>query len=302
MVPVTRKTVRLAAWQGWCGDEDVEGNVAAARRAIAAAGERGADFLCLPETFLSGYGSREIVERGAMAVGDPRLERLGREAGERGLVLLVGFAERMEGARIGNTVAIYDGGSLLGIYRKTMRTGSDAREMGFCRDYDLPVFRAKGITFGCIVCHDSSFIEPAAVMAYRGAQVLFSPHYNSIPAEGMDAHRIRVRNNHVGLATLLGMFVVRANVIGLRGPADGKPARLGYGDSAIFDPSGVAVAEAGLFREGLIVAEADLGAARGGTARRDELPDRVRQQLAETLLGYRRADEAKAPPADRAIG
>ena len=91
----TRTGLRLAAWQGWCGDGDVEGNVAAARRAIAEAGERGTDFLCLPETFLSGYGSREIVERGAMAVDDPQLEFLGREAGERGLVLLVGFAERL---------------------------------------------------------------------------------------------------------------------------------------------------------------------------------------------------------------
>src|SRR5207248_10106965 len=129
----------------------------------------------------------------------------------REMVVLVGLVERLTPGELGNTMAIYQGGERLGIYRKTMLTGGDAREMGFCRDYDLPVFEAKGVTFGCIVCHDSSFVEPAAVMAYQGAQILFSPHYNSLPADVMDEHRIKVRNNHIGLAALLGVYVVRAN-------------------------------------------------------------------------------------------
>ncbi|HZO86751.1 MAG TPA: carbon-nitrogen hydrolase family protein [Chthonomonadaceae bacterium] len=174
-----------------------------------------------------------------------------------------------------------------------MLTGGDARDMGFCRDYDLPVFQAKGLTFGCIICHDSSFVEPAQTLAYQGAQVIFSPHYNAIVMAGMDEHRIKVRNNHIGLAALLGVFVVRANVIGM---GTILPDDLGYGDSAIFDPNGVAIAEAGLFRERLIVAEIDPAvAARSGTARRDELPDRVRSQLAETLQTYRRTDPTRAP-------
>ncbi|MGH2350650.1 MAG: carbon-nitrogen hydrolase family protein [Chloroflexota bacterium] len=288
--------IRLAAWQGHSLGGDVDTNLAVARRAIALAGERGADFLCLPETFLSGYGSREVVERGALALDDPRLGRLARNAAERNLVLLVGLAERLADGRIGNTVAIYAHGQRLGSYRKTMLTGSDAREMGFCRDYDLPVFEAKGVRFGCIICHDSSFVEPAAVLAYQGAQVLFSPHYNAIAVEGMDAHRIRVRNNHIGLATLLGMYVVRANVIGVSRRGD-RGDTLGYGDSAIFDYSGVPLAEAGLFREGLIVADADpAAAARSSVSRRDELPERVRRRLAEALLGYTRADPRRAPP------
>ncbi len=286
------KTIRLAAWQGRCEDGDVETNLAAALQAIIAAGEQHADFLCLPEAFLSGYGSREIVERAALSLEDPRLAQLATEAAARGLVLLVGLSERLESGAIGNTVAIYAEGSRLGIYRKTMLTGGDAREMGYCRDYDLPVFHARGITFGCIICHDSSFVEPAAVMAYRGAQVIFSPHYNAIQFESMDEHRIRVRNNHVGLATLLGVYVVRANVVGTDSV---RPGTLGYGDSAIFDPRGVAIAEAGLFRERLIVADIDPQATRSGISRRDELPDRVRQQFAEVLLGYERHDPSRAP-------
>jgi predicted amidohydrolase len=83
-------TIRLAAWQGRCVDGDVDANLAAARRAIAEAGERSADFLCLPETFLSGYGSREVIERAALSLEDPCLAALAAEAAARDLVLLVG--------------------------------------------------------------------------------------------------------------------------------------------------------------------------------------------------------------------
>src|SRR5437870_669937 len=123
--------VRIAAWQGHCVDGDVEANLAAARRAIDAAGAEQADFLCLPEAFLSGYGTREQVERGALALDDPRLESLAAAAAARALVLLVGLSERLAGGAIGNTVAIYSQGERLGLYRKTMLTTGDAREMGY---------------------------------------------------------------------------------------------------------------------------------------------------------------------------
>src|SRR4051794_20576345 len=137
--------IRIAAWQGRCIDGDVEANLAAARGAIASAGEEGADFLCLPEAFLSGYGTRELVERGALPLDDPRLEVLAAAAAAHEMVLLVGLSERLKSGAIGNTVAIYSQGQRLGIYRKTMLTTGDARDMGYCRDYDLPVFQAKGI-------------------------------------------------------------------------------------------------------------------------------------------------------------
>ena len=134
------------------------------------------------------------------------------------MVVLVGFSERLADGRIANSVLILDGDRPLGVYRKTMLTGGDFRQMGFCTDFELPVWQARGLTFGCIVCANSSFVETAATMAYKGASLLFSPHYNRIPAAGMDTHRVRVRNNHAGLAALLELYVVRANVIVLDDP------------------------------------------------------------------------------------
>jgi len=287
---VSKTSLRVAAWQGRSVAGDPDANLDAVRRAISLAGEQQADFLCLPEAFVSGYGTRESIERGGLSLDDPRLQAVAAEAAGRDIVLLLGLSERLRSGEIGNTIVIYDGGRLLGLYRKTLLTEQDAGPMEYCRDYDLPVFRAKGITFGCIVCHDSSFIEPAMTLAYKGAQIVFSPHYNALPAEVMDDHRIRVRNNHVGLAALLNVYVVRANVVGTDGQA------LGYGDSAIFAPGGIPLAEAGLFREALIVADINPKVVeRPRFAHRDEVPDRVRVQLAHELIGYRRRNPARAP-------
>jgi predicted amidohydrolase len=275
--------VRLAAFQGRSVGGDADANLATVHRIVDQAAEQRADFLCLPETFLSGYGSRATVERGAIAGDDPRLAELGAHAGQYRLVLLVGFSERLPDGRIGNSVAIFDGARRLGTYRKTMLTGGDYREMGFCTDFDLPVWQAKGFTFGCIVCADSSYFETAATMAYRGASVVFSPHFNRIPQQGMDAHRIRVRNNHIGLAALLDVYVVRANVV-----HSDDPRGLGYGDSAIFAPDGRPVAEAGLFREALIVADAHIAPDRatGRSRLRERVPHAVRRLLTAAMDAY----------------
>ena len=267
----------LAAYQGLCADGQVEANIANSMDVFDRASQAGADFLLMPEAYLSGYGSREIVESGAMSIDDPRLGELVAHTGTSGTVLIVGMCEREEGA-IYNTVLILQEGCLLGKYRKTMLTGSDYREMGFGVDLDLPVWRAKGATFGVIICADSSYIEVAQTMWWKGAQIIFSPHYNSIDAGSMDDHRIRVHNNHRGMAALLQVPVVRSNVVNW----DRIP-RLGYGDTAIYDSRGHPIAEAGLFTEGLITAEVDVaGPPAIGTRLR--IPLEVRRQLAKAML------------------
>ena len=267
----------IAAYQGVCADGDPEANLAVARDVFDRARGTGADFLLMPEAFLSGYGSKALIEAGAMAVDDARLGRLIDHTSGSDLVFMVGLCERAD-ATIYNTELIIQAGRVLGAYRKTMLTGSDYRAMGFGTDFDLPVWQAKGVTFGVIVCADSSYMEVAQTMWWKGAQIIFSPHYNYIPSDGMDDHRIHVRNNHVGIAALLQVPVVRANVVNW----DRAP-RLGYGDSAIFDARGHAVTEAGLFKQGLITAELDL-AARPSIGGRMRIPMEVRQQLSRAML------------------
>jgi predicted amidohydrolase len=199
------------------------------------------------------------------------------QTAESEIVFMAGLNERCDGG-VYNSVIIAHRGMLLGVCRKTMLTGSGHREMGFATDFDVRVWRARGLTFGIIICADSSYIEVAQTLWWQGAQLIFSPHHNFIASEGMDRHRIRVRNNHIGIAALLGVPVVRSNVVNW----DRAP-RLGYGDSAIFDDSGRPLAEAGLFTECVIEADIDFGKIRPFETRH-RIPMALRRQLADAIL------------------
>ena len=95
----------------------------------------------------------------------------------------------------------------------------------------------------------------------------------------MDRHRIWVRNNHIGIAALTRMIVVRSNVINI------YPTRLGYGDSAIFSPHGVPLAEAPLFKEALITTEIDNETLNECKKWRylNRMPLKLRKQLGDLL-------------------
>ncbi len=222
----------IGVWQGRCEVGDVEANVARAKRVVDEAAAAGCAFVCLPEVFLSGFGSRAMHRRSAMMLDDKRLLSLARHAGRRGVVTLVGLTE-LRGKAMAVTQAILDGGRVMGHYTKTMPTESDWDLMRF-HDDALPVFDARGVRFGVIICHDSSFPEVAATLAWKGARLIFSPHFNSISRDRMDEHRVLVRNNHIGIAAHYNVVLARSNVVGHWQKNDS----FGCGDSAIFGPNG----------------------------------------------------------------
>ena len=268
----------IGAWQGRCEDGDLAANIARTGEVIDEAGDAGCDLLCLPEQFLAGYGGGEELLDCAMTLGDERLGVLAERAHKRGVVALIGLVEK-RGDGFANTQVILDGGRVAGHYTKTMLIPADRRIMD-AYDDELPVFQARGATFGIIICHDSSFPEIAATMAWKGARIIFSPHYNAIRRDTMDDHRVRVRNNHVGIAAHYGVVVARSNVVGYWPDED----RYGYGDSAIFAPNGAPLAEAGLFAEKLITADvaACLGPPRWRS--RGELRPTIIRQLHDAAM------------------
>ncbi len=262
----------ISAYQGPSSD-DVDRNAAKVREIMERARREGADFLCFPETYLSNYKAELAVP-----LDDPRVQELVGSTAGHDMVVIVGLSEQ-QGGQVFNTALVIHRGELLGKYRKTMLTGWDKER--FAPDYALPVFQAKGVTFGVIICHDSSFVEPALTMRWKGARLLFSPQYNIIPHESADEHRILVKNNHVGLAALLQMVVVRANVVG------GDDRNVGYGDSAIFSPLGAVVAQAPLFKEALISADFDPSVfAEERWRTRAEIPRDVTRQLWEASEAF----------------
>ena len=267
----------IGVWQGVCKEGDLAANLARTEQVIDEAHQAGCDLVCLPELFLCGGGADDH-RRNAMGLDDRRLSDLAVRAADRNVVTLVGLCEK-RGDRLANTQVVLADGRVAGHYTKTMLTGGDRQVMDFFDD-ELPVFTAKGVRFGIVICHDTSFPEVAATLVWKGAQILFAPHYNSIKRERMDEHRLLVRNNNVGIAAHYDVVVARSNVVGYWPEGD----RFGYGDAAIFSPHGVPLAEAGLFTEKLITA--DVASYLGGPRWRDrrDLRPAIIKQLADAAL------------------
>jgi predicted amidohydrolase len=242
------REVTLSVYQGPCADGDFAGNLATARQVIRDALARGSDFVVLPETFLSGYDTPEHMRRGARRVDDPDLQAFIAESKAHSMVILVGLA-RITDTGIFNSELVLHRGKVLGIYDKIMLTEGDRDALKFLPGSEMPVFNVNGVRFAVIICHDSSFPFPALIAKLKGAEILFSPHYNDIPPRTVDAHRKWVRNCHIGLACQMKLVVARSNVV-----VTGNPDRVGYGDSFIVSPQGEMLAEAELFRTELLTA------------------------------------------------
>ncbi len=278
-----QESVRIAVFQGPIREGDFPANLASARSLVTRAREEGADFLAFPECFLSGYENRAAVSAGARALEDSELQAFIRESADHNLVVLIGIARR-EGPRLFNSVLVIHGGRLLGVSDKIHLTPDDAGILGFTPGTTVPVYTARGARFAVIICADSSYPTAALSARLQGAELLFTPHYNEIPEPVADDHRRWVRNCHIGLACQLRMAVARPNVV--RTPRHGQ---VSYGDSFILSPQGEPLAEARLFRPGLITAVISPDMFRPPFVWGDleDSPGWLRRQVASQLAGFR---------------
>ncbi len=232
----------VAAFQGRVKQSDSECNLQRTVEALQWADERGVDVLAMPETFLQGY----FTDPGEALANSIDLESsafadvCSRLAGYKATCLL-GLNER-RGDDLYNTVVVIEAGRLVGKYSKNYLVYKY-----FKRGLEFPVFERAGIKYGIIICKDVSYVEPSRIAAMRGAQVIFSPHFNRIDLYKADEHLRRVRNHHVARAVENACWVVRSNVIW---PADDE--QVGFGDSCIINDLGECVCRAGLLAETII--------------------------------------------------
>ena len=248
--------IKIGSWQGAVADNDFLKNLQKVKSVLEDSRDLGLDFLCFPETYLSGYSARAIQES-VCSLDHPEITRFIDESIKYDTVILVGMSEKVNDQIYNSQLVVYHG-DLLGVAHKTMLTEFDARY--FTTDLSLPVFIAKGIKFGVAICHTTSFVEPALYLRWKGARLLFTPHFNNLPPAGIVQnvkpvsfweHRTMVLNNQAALATLLKMVVVRSNIVVVEENA------LGVGDSNIWDMDGVLVAQGEPFTECLVSAEFD---------------------------------------------
>lgn len=280
------KKLRIGSYQGPIIENDVDANLSKVRDIIQEHAHLNLDFLCFPETYLSGYKPESIVQS-AMTLSDNRLLEFITWSGQYDTVFLVGMSEKTEDGIYNTELVIYRG-KLIGKQNKTMLTqGYD--NLHFASSLELNIFEAKGIKFGIAICHTTSFVEPALYLRLKGARLLFTPHFNDITPEfktpncvfTSSAHRDMVLNNQVGLAALLKMVVVRSNIITASSNA------LGWGDSNIWDMDGKLAAEGEPFREMVVWTEfpMEIFTAEGVIDRR-EVPLKLYEMIYEAAKQF----------------
>jgi predicted amidohydrolase len=234
------------------GDFDM--NLAKMVKGLEWARREHVEIVSFPECFLTGYQDTEAETRkhAFTADGERMQTVIGRTAAFDATVI-VGFNE-LRGDDLYNTCLVAQRGHLLGTYSKC------TAYMPFHKQgRDFPVFRRGELTFGVIICADGGYIEPARILAAKGAKVIFAPHYNYIRSPGVLGHFMRVRADHTARAVENAVYFVRGNNVVL-GPQDTGIAGhsgVGYGDSYVIDPSGEIVARTARHREDYLAVEID---------------------------------------------
>lgn len=205
----------------------------------------GVRILCCPEAVLGGladYAARPAdiaidVEGGELAA---LLSPLASDT----VTTIIGFTE-IRGGQLYNAAAVYRRGAVSGIYRKLHPA---IRRSVYRAGERTPVFTVDGLTFGIVICNDSTFAGPARDMAAQGATALFIPTNNGLPPEKADVVEA-ARKVDADRAMENRVWVIRADVAG---HADG---RVSYGSSGIVGPDGRVHRSARRLTEDLLVAD-----------------------------------------------
>jgi predicted amidohydrolase len=239
-------------YEPWVGDFDR--NLARFEEGLAKADAERAAIVSFPECFLTGYpDTAELARGGAFAADSPQIAQVLDITSRHEATAIVGFNE-LRGGDLYNTALIAHRGHVLGLYSKC------AAYMKFHKQgRSFPVFERDGVKFGVLICADGGYIEPARILALKGARIIFAPHFNAIRPSGVLSHFMKVRADHAARAIENSVYFVRGNNVVLDPAKSGLSDKtvVGYGDSYILDPGGEMIAKSNRHQEDFIMADID---------------------------------------------
>jgi predicted amidohydrolase len=264
------ETVLVAAVQVDSNDDE-EHNFARATELALRARDRGAELIVFPENLL--YEGSDKTRRHPLETWEPRFAELARQV-EAHLVAGTIREPTAEPSRAFNTCLAYGpSGERLARYRKIhlfdvdVPNGPTEQESSYVQPGDEPVVVELGRlgTVGLTVCYDLRFPELYRQLSERGARAVLIPSSFAL-GTGKDHWLTLVRARAIENQ----VFVLAPDQYGK------KPhGRTKFGKTAVVDPWGTVLGQAGETGEAVVVCELDLG-----------YQDRVRQAL--PCLGHRR--------------
>jgi predicted amidohydrolase len=204
----------------------------------------GAQFICFPELFLTGYNLGSALKLLAEPIDGPSVNQLSDIARRHGVGLIVGMPES-DGKRVFNSaVAVDSKGRIAGVGRKLQLFGKLEPQI-FTPGDSLTIVTMGAIRIGLMICYDVEFPELARALTRNGAEVICVPTANMSPYVEVPTTLVRAR------ALENGIPVVYANLCGMEGD-------LTYtGLSGIVGFDGIDRARGGIASEGFLHASLD---------------------------------------------
>ncbi|MAN99157.1 NAD+ synthase [uncultured Roseovarius sp.] len=259
---------------------DLAGNARMARAAWEEGRAAGADLVALPEMFITGYNTQDLVQKPAFhQAAIAAIEALARDCAE-GPALAIG-GPALEGIGLYNAYYILQGG----VVRARVLKHHLPNETVFdeVRLYESgPVagpYMVAGVRIGSPICEDAWHEDVAETLAETGAEILLvpngSPHYR----DKMDLRQ----NMMVARVIETGLPLVYLNMVG------GQDDQMFDGGSFVLNPGGALAVQLPMFQEAVTHVDLERGpegwrAVPGDLA---HLPDDMEQDYTAMVLSFR---------------
>ncbi|MEJ6397495.1 NAD+ synthase [Yoonia sp. 208BN28-4] len=200
------KTFRLTMAQLNPTVGDLDGNAAKARDAWAQAKAAGADMLALPEMFITGYSTQDLVMKPAFhTAAMDAIEALAKDCADGPTIGIGG--PYLEGVRLYNAYHICRGGKVVARQLKhflpNYNVFDEVRQFNrgaIQGPYAIP----DGPRIGSPICEDAWFEDVAEAMVESGAEILVVPNGSPFRKDKFDVRMnkmvARVTENNVPLA------------------------------------------------------------------------------------------------------
>ncbi|MFQ5622667.1 MAG: NAD+ synthase [Paracoccaceae bacterium] len=237
---------------------DLAGNARKARKAWERGRQAGSDFVVLPEMFISGYQTQDLVAKPAFHVAALQQIRALAETCKDGPALGIG-GPLPEDGKLYNAYFILDGGRINSIARKhelpnthvfdEVRLFARGRISGPCR--------VGPVLIGTPICEDAWHVEVCETLAETGAEILVVPNGSPYFRDKLD----RRMNSMVSRVVETGLPLVYVNLVG------GQDDQAFDGGSFVLDPGGRLALQLPVFDE--TIEHADFAETESGWRAKD---------------------------------
>jgi predicted amidohydrolase len=210
----------------------------------------GVELLCCPEAIIGGLAHESAGQSPHdVALTVDEMRRLVAPLASSPVASVIGFTERESDGAVYSSAVLLSDGDVRTVYRKVYPGYRTVVSAGT----DLPVVALGDTPLGMMICNDIWYVEPARVLAAKGAALIAVPTNSGHVKVDASTSRLRQRGETLPIARAVENTVtlVVADVVGEQG------GRQALGCSRIVDPDGAVLAQPPPGETALLIADVE---------------------------------------------